>query len=403
MKERDPLFEIVLKWITHSEWDMTLSMREALARAETLIDQHYENPDGSELSRKCPAIAHFYTRLPLLKGLDNLSSRVAVEERRFVPPTVSEIRQVFNLAQIYAMVGKVSLLTFDADDTIYEHGMDLEADSWIVDALLTLMQQGIVVAVVTAAGYPGKPERYAARFRGLLDRMREIKAPKEVTDRFLCLGGECNYLFRVDPEGYGMVEVDDTLWVTPEMRSWADADVKRMLDIAEAALTENAARLRLDVQMMRKSRAVGLFPRHAEDRIAYEALEDVALAVQDALVTADVHLPYCAFNGNRDVWVDVGDKRHGILALQSFLGLAAEATCHMGDRMTNTGNDKRARDVAMTVWVTNPDETCDYLELLLSEMGTEAAKACAAARPRGAKKGTLEWHKAQVVQRNTSA
>ncbi len=72
--------------------------------------QHYENPDGSELSRKCPAIAHFYTRLPLLKvisylhmksevvsqifggqGLDNLSHRVAVEERRFVPPTVSGI------------------------------------------------------------------------------------------------------------------------------------------------------------------------------------------------------------------------------------------------------------------------------------------------------------------------
>jgi hypothetical protein len=61
LKERDPLFEVVLKWITHSEvipqslssvttsqsltifdgkqWDMTLSMREALARAETLIDQ----------------------------------------------------------------------------------------------------------------------------------------------------------------------------------------------------------------------------------------------------------------------------------------------------------------------------------------------------------------------------
>ena len=26
-----------------------------------------------------------------------------------------------------------------------------------------------------------------------------------------------------------------------------------------------------------------------------------------------VTLPYCAFNGNRDVWVDVGDKREGIL------------------------------------------------------------------------------------------
>ena len=184
--------------------------------------------------------------------------------------------------------------------------MDLEADSWIVDALLTLMQQGcssaavgalgnsnlrtdryrisnqdrasadvvsdttkyprgvldrgcvlragMVVAVVTAAGYPGKPERYAARFRGLLERMKDIKAPKEaralsrpipcrnrslllvlgpspnyppthsltdlflpldaalrladrrraqVTDRFLCMGGECNYLFRVTVSGAG--------------------------------------------------------------------------------------------------------------------------------------------------------------------------------------------------------
>ena len=30
------------------------------------------------------------------------------------------------------------------------------------------------------------------------------------------------------------------------------------------------------------------------------------------------------------------------------------------------------------------------------EMGTEATKACAASRPKGAKKGTIEWHKAQA-------
>jgi hypothetical protein len=73
------------------------------------------------------------------------------------------------------------------------------------------------VAVVTAAGYPGKPERYAARLRGLLDGMRERRSPKQVPrarppgardaltacgsaqvrERFLCMGGECNYLFRV--------------------------------------------------------------------------------------------------------------------------------------------------------------------------------------------------------------
>ena len=34
--------------------------------------------------------------------------------------------------------------------------------------------------MVTAAGYPGKPERYAARFRGLLERMKEQHCPKEV-------------------------------------------------------------------------------------------------------------------------------------------------------------------------------------------------------------------------------
>ena len=39
----------------------------------------------------------------------------------------------------------------------------------------------------------------------------------------------------------------------------------------------------------------------------------VGRGVQEALVQSVLELPYCAFNGNRDVWVDVGDKRHGIL------------------------------------------------------------------------------------------
>jgi len=32
LKERDPLFELVLKWITKPEWDMTLTLREAMAK-----------------------------------------------------------------------------------------------------------------------------------------------------------------------------------------------------------------------------------------------------------------------------------------------------------------------------------------------------------------------------------
>mmetsp|Transcript_26316 Transcript_26316/g.41160 ORF Transcript_26316/g.41160 Transcript_26316/m.41160 type:complete len:283 (+) Transcript_26316:1234-2082(+) len=282
--------------------------------------------------------------------------------------------------------------------------MDLEIDSWIVDALIMLLHQGIYVAVVTAAGYPGKPERYSARFRGLLEKMKESRIPKEITDRFLVVGGECNYLFKIK-EGYEMYQVDSEEWANEQMKSWQDDEIKALLDVAEKALKDACYRMRLDVQYLRKARAVGCFPTKAENRIAYEALEDVALTVQDKIMTSKqtVKVPFCAFNGNRDVWVDVGDKRIGIEALQEYLGVKNNETCHLGDRFTNTGNDMRARDVAMTVWVTSPSETEDYLELFLRELGKKETVACAEARPKGPKQGTLEWQKAQVVQRNTAA
>mmetsp|Transcript_26316 Transcript_26316/g.41161 ORF Transcript_26316/g.41161 Transcript_26316/m.41161 type:complete len:123 (+) Transcript_26316:737-1105(+) len=117
LKERDPLFELVLKWITKPEWDMTLTLREAMAKCEALIDAHVENPERSQLSQSCPGIGQFYTRLPLTKALDTYSTYNSVEERRFVPPTFSEVRQVFNLAQVYRM-RQCKMLTFDADDTL---------------------------------------------------------------------------------------------------------------------------------------------------------------------------------------------------------------------------------------------------------------------------------------------
>lgn len=66
---------------------------------------------------------------------------------------------------------------------------------WNLTPLFALA--GINVAVVTAAGYPGKPERYAARFKGLLDCMKARGYKKEITDKFLVVGGECNYMFKV--------------------------------------------------------------------------------------------------------------------------------------------------------------------------------------------------------------
>lgn len=81
-----------------------------------------------------------------------------------------------------------------------------------------------------------------------------------------------------------MEELDSELWATDAMRAWKEEDIKKLLDLAESCLTEACANLRLDVQYLRKSKAVGCFPKQVGDRIAYEALEDVAMAVHVSAV-----------------------------------------------------------------------------------------------------------------------
>ena len=49
----------------------------------------------------------------------------------------------------------------------------------------------------------------------------------------------------------------------------------------------------------------------------YEVLEELAITVQNQLSSA---LPFCAFNGGNDVFVDVGNKSLGLEALMAYLG-----------------------------------------------------------------------------------
>ena len=49
--------------------------------------------------------------------------------------------------------------------------------------------------------------------------------------------------------------------------------------------------------------------------------------------------PYCAFNGGNDVWVDIGNKRVGVMGLCTLLQLPPESVLHVGDQFLNTGND----------------------------------------------------------------
>lgn len=45
-------------------------------------------------------------------------------------------------------------------------------------------RSNIHVAIVTAAGYPGAPERFEQRVEGLLAAFRQLNLPQHITDRW---------------------------------------------------------------------------------------------------------------------------------------------------------------------------------------------------------------------------
>ena len=113
-----------------------------------------------------------------------------------------------------------------------------------------------------------------------------------------------------------------------------------------------------------------------------QVLEDIALTVQNQL---EAKLPFCAFNGGNDVFVDVGNKSLGLQSLMSYLGakpkevrqslvstamgssltrsLLPLQTLHVGDRFTLSGNDTATRDVCSVLWVANHQETGFFIKV----------------------------------------
>jgi IMP and pyridine-specific 5'-nucleotidase len=75
-------------------------------------------------------------------------------------------------------------------------------------------------------------------------------------------------------------------------------------------------------------------------------------------------LPFCAFNGGNDVFVDIGDKSWGVLACQQFFGgIEGSKTLHVGDQFLSAGaNDFKARLACTTAWIANPAETVQLLD-----------------------------------------
>jgi IMP and pyridine-specific 5'-nucleotidase len=186
-------------------------------------------------------------------------------------------------------------------------------------------------------------------------------------------GGESNFLFKFSLNSPHLLEwVPRRSWILDEMQTWTEPVIQALLDKAEAALRECIHNLNLPAVIIRKERAVGIIPSSPNLRFARESLEETVLVVQKILEMSPVSqtLPFCAFNGGNDVFVDIGDKSWGVLVCQKFFGdmtgrrIEGRRTMHVGDQFlsANGANDFRARKVGTTAWVASPAETVELLD-----------------------------------------
>ena len=232
------------------------------------------------------------------------------------------------------------------------------------------------IGIVTAAGYT-TADRYYARLHGLLDTVSlSTELSPAQKQNLVVMGGEANFLFEFCPSSpHLLAAVNRSQWLTPEMAAWSDADIASLLDVAEAALRDCVKSLNLPAVVMRKDRAVGILPNRPDAQIPRESLEETVLVVQKILELSAAgrsgRVPFCAFNGGRDVFVDIGDKSWGVTVCQRwFGGIRPENTLHVGDQFLSAGaNDFRARSAGTTAWIASPAETVELLDELADLMG----------------------------------
>lgn len=233
---------------------------------------------------------------------------------------------------------------------------------------------------MTAAGYEYDVEKYEFRLSGLLNYFKSKKLSDEECHRFYLFGGECNYLLRLgnDFRLHPVQETGPGGWITATKHlsespgNWSEDEIKTVLDAAEEAITESLNDQNLRGLVIRKYRSIGLVPQSGQE-MRREALDETVLRCQSTLSMMNqgsgINLPFCAFNGGRDVWVDVGNKKVGVQILGSYLGFETSEILHIGDQFLNTGNDYAARDVCPCIWITSPAETTYILKQILELSG----------------------------------
>lgn len=313
---------------------------------ENLINDHIAHQgagthDRSKLKLLVPSVGVFFTPLMLREAFVWQDQRRYISSRRFVAPSFNDIRLILNTAQVMSLVrgGRLDLVTFDGDVTLYDDGQSLTEDNPVIDRIMGLMLKGTRIGIVTAAGYT-EASKYYDRLHGLLDAMWRHEIANGTTGEMVVMGGESNFLFKYS--GYAPDRLQPVLkedWILPEMESWTEANVKELLDVAETALRDCVECMQLPAQILRKERAVGIVPIGGV-KLPREQLEETVLVTQKILEMSAIgrKIPFCAFNGGNDIFVDIGDKSWGVLACQRYFGgIEGGKTLHVGDQFLSAG------------------------------------------------------------------
>ena len=339
--------------------DRKMTVKEAFVEMDRLIKDymnHDENdsstPELCELAPLLSKYGAFFTELPLSAAFYWYNKRHRFGKRRHVPPSDDELRHVFNVAQLMQMADTLRLASFDGDETLYDNRDKLHSESAIVYELVRLMDRGVVVSLTTAVGGTN-PEIFEERLEGLLntiantrsqmleedeldededdhddegdldddldgvtrhDSMNPMGMMNPLNGDLFVMGGQCNFLFRLNRETFHLTSVPDEEWMTSEMLSW-DADAsKEMLNAAMRELQAVSAKFRLPMRFVEKEAAVGaLFTGDENDTSLQNYLDEVALEVRERLNVLNYPVPFNCFNGGLDVFVDVGSKQHGLM------------------------------------------------------------------------------------------
>ncbi|RHY40457.1 hypothetical protein DYB38_002905 [Aphanomyces astaci] len=216
LKEEDPLIELIREWIMapiDESAGLQLSTLEVFTLVEDMINEHVKIPHGSRLKKYIPKVKRMFMPLNLMDAVHAYDAVTHFSRRKRVPPTFKDVRHILNLATVHER----DFLTRSCTMMMMMMG-DYCESSDMVTVIVELLKKGKVVSLVTAAGYPGEPQRYEARLRGVM-------------------GGECNYLHitsrDADTGAVSLRVVDPVEWKDGRGQRWDQAEVDQLLDQAQ--------------------------------------------------------------------------------------------------------------------------------------------------------------------------